>query len=322
MTAARVIRDGEPLPPEVQGAAVTMGTFDGVHRGHLDLISRLVSGAREKRLHSVAITFEPHPLDIVNPSAAPPLLTVGDEKLDALRDTELDHIVVLPFTHDLAALSATEFVDQVLRDQFRMRHLLIGHDHGFGRERAGNAAVLQSLGATRGFSVGVLEPVAAADGRWVSSTAIRRAVAGGDLKRAAELLGRPYAISGTVVPGAARGRALGFPTINLSQPSPRKLLPPDGVYAVRVATEQGTFGGMMNLGPRPTFGDHERSIEAFLFDASGDFYGQRVRVDVIRRLRDTHAFDSPEALVRQIRQDELDARSALTVASSGSNLKG
>ena len=322
MSAARIIRDGAHLPPEVQGAAVTLGTFDGVHRGHLDLISRLVAAARAAGLHSVAITFEPHPLDVVNPAAAPPLLTVGDEKLDVLCETCLDHVVVLAFTHELASLSATEFVDQVLRDNFRMKHLLIGHDHGFGRERAGNATVLQSLGASRGFSVGVVDPVAAEDGRWVSSTAIRRAVAGGDLPRASQLLGRPYSISGTVVPGAARGRALGFPTLNLSQPSPRKLLPPDGVYAVRVKTPQGTYGGMMNLGPRPTFGDHERSIEAYLFDVSGDFYGQAVRIDVLKRLRDTRAFASPDELVQKIKLDEADARSALTVASSQGNLKG
>ncbi len=214
-----------------------------------------------------------------------------------MHETGLDHVVVLEFTHELASLSATEFVDQVLRDDFRMKHLLIGHDHGFGRERAGNAAVLQSLGASRGFTVDVVDPVAADDGRWISSTAIRRAVAGGDLPRAAELLGRPYSISGVVVPGAARGRGLGFPTLNLSQPSSRKLLPPDGVYAVRVATPQGTYGGMMNLGPRPTFGEHERSIEAYLFDVSGDFYGQPVRLDVLKRLRDIRAFASPAELV-------------------------
>jgi riboflavin kinase/FMN adenylyltransferase len=270
----------------------------------------------------VAITFEPHPLDVVNPAAAPPLLTVGDEKLNVLAETGLDHVVVLEFTHELASLSATEFVDQVLRDSFRMRHLLIGYDHGFGRERAGNASVLQELGATRGFSVDVVEPVASEDGRWISSTAIRRAVAGGDLTRAAELLGRPYSISGTVVPGAARGRALGFPTLNLSQPSTRKLLPPEGVYAVRVGTERGLFGGMMNLGPRPTFGERDRVIETYLFDVSGDFYGQPVRVDVVKRLRDTRAFQSPEALVHQIRLDESEARAALTVAPSRSNLKG
>jgi riboflavin kinase/FMN adenylyltransferase len=299
-----------------------VGTFDGVHLGHLDLISRLVAESRARQLRCVAITFEPHPLEIVNPAAAPTLLTVGDEKLDALLETELDHVVVLDFTHELASLSAAEFVDQILRDRFGMQHLLIGHDHRFGRERSGNAAVLKDLGASRGFGVSVVEPVAAADGSWISSTAIRRAVAGGDLTRAAELLGRPYSVSGVVVPGAARGRTLGFPTLNLSKPSPRKLLPPDGVYAVNVTTDIGTFGGMMNLGPRPTFGDNQRSIEAYLFDASGDFYGQKVRMDVIKRLRDTRAFESAEALVAQIRLDETNAKSALTVASLQGNLKG
>lgn len=322
MTASRIIRNGAHLPPEVQGAAVTVGTFDGVHRGHMDLISRLVECAATEQLHSVAITFEPHPLDVVNPAAAPPLLTVGDEKLDVLAQTGLDHIVVLTFTHELATLTATEFVDQILRGTFRMKHLLIGHDHGFGRERAGNASVLRTLGAERGFGVGVVEPVSTSDGQWVSSTMIRRAVAGGDLPRATELLGRPYSINGVVVPGAARGRALGYPTLNLSRPSPRKLLPPDGVYAIMATTPQGSFGGMMNLGPRPTFGEHERSIEAYLFDISGDFYGQPVKLEIVKRLRDTRAFASPEALVQQIRLDESDARSALTVAISQGNLKG
>lgn len=320
--SAPAIDLGPALPEEIGGTCVTVGTFDGVHRGHLDLIGRLVARAKERGLRSVCLTFDPHPLEIVNPSAAPPLLTVGDEKLEVLAESGLDYLAVLRFTPALAALTAEQFVDDVLRRHFHMRDLLIGHDHGFGRERAGNASVLRALGADRGFTVDVVEPVAATDGRWVSSTAIRRAVAGGDLARAAELLGRPYAISGVVVPGAQRGRALGFPTLNVSPPSPRKLLPPDGVYAVRVQTPRGAFGGMMSLGPKPTFGDNERSIEAYLFDTDGDFYGQRVRVDVIRRLRDIRTFDSPAALVAEIRRDETAARSALTGTGSQGNLRG
>lgn len=310
------------LPPDVLGTAVTVGTFDGVHRGHLDVISRLVQRAKEKGLSSLAITFDPHPLAIVNPAAAPPLLTVGPEKLEVLAETGLDYLAVLEFTPELAAFGAEQFVDDVLRSRFRMHDLLVGHDHGFGRERAGNAAVLQQLGADRGFTVDVVEPVASAEGRFVSSTAIRRAVAGGDLNLAASLLGRPYSISGTVVPGEQRGRALGFPTINLSPPAPNKLLPPDGVYAVRVQTPGGSYGGMMNLGPRPTFGDPERSLEVYLFDAEGDFYQQHVRIDVVKRLRDIGTFASPDALVAQIRQDDAHARSALTVAAAHGNLKG
>lgn len=309
------------LPSDVLGTAVTVGTFDGVHRGHLDVISRLVERARHKGLSSLAITFDPHPLAVVNPAAAPPLLTSGPEKLEVLAETGLDYLAILDFTPELAALGAEQFVDEVLLSRFRMRDLLVGHDHGFGRERAGNAAVLQQLGAARGFTVEVVEPVASA-GQSVSSTAVRRAVAEGDLNLAATLLGRPYSIGGTVVPGEQRGRTLGFPTINLSLPAANKLLPQEGVYAVRVQTPVGLYGGMMNLGPRPTFGDTERSLEVYLFDAEGDFYRQHVRVDVVKRLRDVRTFASPEELVAQIRRDDAEARSALTVAAARGNLKG
>jgi riboflavin kinase/FMN adenylyltransferase len=314
--------DDSSLPPNVTATALTVGTFDGVHRGHLDLIGRLVARARDLSLPSIAVTFEPHPLAIVNPAAAPPLLTVGDEKLEVLAETGLDYLAVVAFTPALAALSAEEFVMRVLCGRLRMRDLLIGHDHGLGRERAGTADVLTALGASHGFGVGVVDPVSSTDGRWISSTMIRRAVAGGDLTHAAEFLGRPYSIAGTVVPGAQRGRALGFPTLNLSQPPERKLLPPDGVYAVRVQTPQGAFGGMMSLGGRPTFDDDTRTIEAYLFDTSGDFYGQRVRIDVLKRLREIRRFPTPEALVAQIREDEVAARSSLTADAAQRNLRG
>lgn len=304
------------LPPHVHGTSVTVGTFDGVHRGHLDVISRIVQRAHAKNLSSVAITFEPHPLDIVNPSAAPLLLTIGDEKMEVLAETGLDYLVVLPFTQSLAERSAESFVDDILRARFRMQDLLIGHDHGFGRQRAGNAAVLQSLGAVRGFSVEVVPPVSEDDGRWVSSTAIRRAIAGGDLRSAAHMLGRPYSVGGTVVRGEQRGRALGFPTLNLSDPSPRKLLPPDGVYAARVQTPRGPFGAMVNLGPRPTFGDHRRTVEAYLFDTTGDFYDLCVRIDLLERLREVRRFESPTELVAQIRADEVTARAILSQAET------
>lgn len=311
----QLLNGGAALSPHIDGTAVTVGTFDGVHRGHLDVIASLVQLARRERRVSVVVTFDPHPLEVVNAAAAPPLLTTLDEKLDALAATDVDYVAVIPFTRELADLSAEHFVDDVLRCEFRMADLLIGHDHGFGRERAGNARVLQQLGRERGFSVTVVEPVSGPDGHWVSSTAIRRAVAGGDLHRAADLLGRPYSISGTVVRGAQRGRAIGFPTVNLSPPSPRKLLPPDGVYAVCARTEVGTLGGMMNLGPKPTFADHTRSLETYLFDVDADFYGQKIRIDVLKRLRDTRAFTSPAQLIEQIQRDETAARAELAGAA-------
>ena len=308
------------LPPGLHGTVITVGTFDGVHRGHRDVLSRLVARATMTGLPSLLVTFDPHPLEVLNPAAAPPLLSMRDEKLEILAESGLDYAVVLPFTSALAGLSAEQFVE-LLRRRFRMRELLIGYDHGFGRGRSGSPDVLQELGARDGFRVEVVPPVPGPDGRPISSTSIRKAIGEGDLASAAAALGRPYAIGGRVVQGEQRGRLLGFPTLNVELPSSRKLLPPPGVYAVRAQTPRGAFGGMMNLGPRPTFGDATMGVEVHMFDAAGDFYGARVRVDVIARLRDTQRFESPEALAAQLRRDEIAARRALgepgTVALEG-----
>jgi riboflavin kinase/FMN adenylyltransferase len=314
--------DESGLPPHVGATVVTVGTFDGVHRGHRDVVERLVHRARALGIPSVLVTFEPHPLEVVNPAAAPLLLTLHDEKLEVLAETGLDYVAVVPFTPALAAYSAEDFVELVLRRCFRLQELLIGYDHGFGRQRAGNVSVLKQLGERDGFKVDVVDPVATAEGLSVSSTSIRRAVAGGDLVRAAEALGRLYSVSGKVVPGTQRGRTIGFPTINLGPPRPRKLLPPEGVYAVRVQTPSGPCGGMMNLGPRPTFGDSATSLEVHLFDQSGDLYGNQVRVDFVARLRETRKFASAEHLTNQLAHDERDARNALTLQLSAGNLRG
>lgn len=314
--------DESGLPPHVKGTVITVGTFDGVHRGHRDVVERLVARSRSLKIPSVLVTFEPHPLEIVNPSAAPLLLTTHYEKLEVLSETGVDYVAVLPFTPELAAYSAEDFVELVLRRRFRLRELLIGYDHGFGRQRAGNVEVLRTLGDRDGFGVEVVDPVATPDGHSVSSTSIRRAIAGGDLERAAAGLGRPYSASGRVLEGSQRGRTIGFPTVNLGAPPARKLLPPEGVYAVRVQTPRGPVGGMMNLGPRPTFGDPATSLEAHLFDTSGDLYGAHVRIDFVSRIRETRKFASAEQLSKQLRHDESDARSALTLHQLPGNLTG
>jgi riboflavin kinase/FMN adenylyltransferase len=266
---------------------------------------------------SLLVSFDPHPLEVVNPDAAPMLLTTNAEKLEVLAETGLEYFAVIPFTHRLASYSAEDFVDRILRERFRMSELLIGYDHGFGHRRAGNVDVLKELGRDRRFKVDVIEPVSLDDGQHISSTLIRRAVAGGDLDRAARGLGRRYSVAGTVVAGSARGKQLGFATINVSPPPSRKLLPPEGVYAAIVQTPRGRFGAMMNLGPRPTFGDLERSIEAHLFEVDADFYGMRVRIDFVRFLRETRKFRAPEDLVAQLSKDRTQALAALGEAAAG-----
>lgn len=301
---------------------VTVGTFDGVHRGHQAVLDALVRDAAASRLTPLVVSFEPHPLEVLKPAAAPRLLSPAEERIEALAATGVCHVAMLPFTPTLALYTAEDFVDLVLRPRYRMRRLLIGYDHGFGRGRSGDVDTLKRLGASRGFAVDVVPPVMDRSGKPISSSGIRRAVSAGDLDTAAESLGRRYAVSGRVASGAKRGRLLGYPTLNIESPSERKLVPPNGVYAVIVDARRGRFGGMMNLGPRPTFGDQAVSIEVHLFDVDDAFYGERVRVEFVARLRDTMRFPSPDVLVAQLARDERDARGALTEILHPRTVKG
>jgi riboflavin kinase/FMN adenylyltransferase len=294
------------------GAVVTVGSFDGVHRGHQVVLAEMVRRAREGGLASVLVTFEPHPLEIVNPAAAPRLLTLEDEKREVLAQAGLDRLEVLPFTPALAELGPGDFVRDVLGARYAMRALVIGYDHGFGRGRSGDVEVVRRLAAAQGFVVHVVEAVTDG-GAPISSTRIRDAVAGGDLAAAVRWLGRPYGLLGRVEPGAGRGRTIGVPTINLAAPDPRKLLPPDGVYAVRVYWRGAGHGGMMNQGPRPTFGVMAPGLEIHLFDFAGDLYGETVKVEWVRRLRDVRTFASREALVEQLGHDARAARESLNL---------
>jgi riboflavin kinase/FMN adenylyltransferase len=289
---------------------VTVGTFDGVHLGHWAVLEEIARRARASGLTSVLVTFEPHPLEVVNPQAAPPLLTLPDEKRMILAQSAVDRVAFIPFTEELRDYSPERFVHDVLEARFHIAELVIGYDHGFGRNRAGDVELLRRLGQQDGFTVDVVNAVLL-DGRPISSTMIRRAVAGGDLETAAKALGRPYAVSGTVVPGAGRGRAIGIPTVNLAPPSPRKLLPPDGVYACAVAWRGGLHGAMANLGPRPTFGEHARALEAHLFGFSGELYEEHVTVEFVRRLREVRRFGTAEELRAQLERDREDALGAL-----------
>ena len=302
------------LPPLSGGSTVTVGSFDGVHLGHQAVLREIAARAGAAGRASVLVTFEPHPLEVVNPQAAPPLLTTGPERREMLAQTPLDYALFLRFDRQLAGYSPEEFVTRVLLDRCGTRELVIGHDHGFGRGRSGDVETLRRLGRQHGFEVDVVGAVDFGD-QHVSSSRIRRAVAGGDLVTAARMLGRPYQVSGVVGHGERRGRLLGVPTINLTGVPHQKLLPPDGVYAVRVEWRGGRAGGMMNQGPRPTVQDSRRSLEAHLFDFDGDLYGEWVRVEWVERLRDVERFASLEALQQQLQRDR--ARALAVLASSG-----
>jgi riboflavin kinase/FMN adenylyltransferase len=307
-----------PLPPLPNGTTVTVGSFDGVHLGHQAVLREIDRRARAAGRASVLVTFDPHPLEVVNPEAAPPLLTTGPERLEILALSPLDYVVLLRFDRHLAGLTPEGFVREVLLERCAVRELVIGHDHGFGRGRSGDVETLRRLGAVHGFEVDVVDPVDFA-GQHVSSSRIRRAVAGGDLALAGAMLGRPYGVVGRVGEGERRGRLLGIPTINLSELSPRKLLPPDGVYAVRVEWRGGSAGGMMNQGPRPTFQDGRRVLEAHLFGFEGDLYGEWVRIEWVQRLRDIERFDSVEHLKKQLQHDRMRAEAVLAEAPTNTS---
>ena len=291
-------------------AVVTLGTFDGVHRGHQAVLAEVTRRARAGKLTSVLVTFDPHPLAVVNPPAAPKLLTLPEEKKDLVTAAGIEQFVLMPFTPAVAQLDAEAFVRR-LCDEYAMRELVMGYDHGFGRGRSGDVELVQRLARTQDFAVAVVEAVRD-NGQPISSTLIRTALAHGDLEAAGPWLGRSYGIRGKVVRGAGRGRTIGVPTLNLEAPDARKLLPPDGVYAVRVKLKDArVFGGMMNQGARPTFGEQARTLEVHLFDFDGELYGETVDVAWVRRLREVQAFPTREALVAQLERDRQAARATL-----------
>jgi riboflavin kinase/FMN adenylyltransferase len=301
------------LPRLEHGAVVTVGTFDGVHRGHRAVVDEVVSRARRRGLAAVLVTFEPHPAHVLRPAGAPPRLTLAAERAELLAELGLDYVLVLRFDHELAAVEPEAFVDRVLVERCGVRELVVGHDHGFGRGRRGDLTLLPALGAARGFAVDVVPPVPDERGEPISSSRIRAAVAAGELTRAARWLGRPYRVSGRVEAGSRGGHGIGVPTANLVPP-PGKLLPPDGVYAVRVEWGGGVAGGMMNQGSRPTVGDGRRWLEAHLFDFAGDLYGRELRIEWVARLRDTRRFESLARLRAQLEEDRVAALQALLPA--------
>ncbi|HLU26102.1 MAG TPA: bifunctional riboflavin kinase/FAD synthetase [Longimicrobiales bacterium] len=298
------------IPDTPGGTVVTVGTMDGVHRGHWAVLEAVRRKAEATGRPGVLATFDPHPLRIVRPEVAPRLLTTPREKREILAETGLEYAVFIPFTPVLAQYSPRRFVEEILIGRLRLGSLVIGYDHGFGRGRSGDVQTLRKIGEEMGFDVEVVPPVLV-DGEPISSTRIRKAIEQGDVVSAARGLGRPYSLRGPVVRGDGRGRKLGFPTANIEVGEVDKLLPPDGIYAVRAVLRDDTVDGVLHLGPRPTFAGSPPTIELHLFDFDRDIYGEEVRVDFVARLREIRHFDSVAALVAAIREDCDAARAAL-----------
>jgi riboflavin kinase/FMN adenylyltransferase len=294
-----------------QGSVVTVGSFDGLHRGHQAVLAEVIRRARASGRAAVLVTFEPHPSSVLEPGGSPPRLSIGPERLELMGESGLDHVVVLRFDRALAAQGAEAFARTVLLERCRMRELVLGQDHGFGHGREGDRQSLPGLGERLGFGVTVVPPLPDREGEPISSTRIRGALAEGDLARVAEWLGRPYRLTARVSEGAGRGRSIGVPTVNLAGALEGKALPPDGVWAARVEWGGGTAGAMLNQGPRPTVGDATRSLEAHLFDLSRDLYGRMVRIEWVARLRDIRKFPSLDALREQLQQDRERALAVL-----------
>ena len=291
-------------------ATVTVGTFDGVHRAHHAVLRETVERAEAAGRACVVVTFDPHPVEVVRPERAPLRLTTEVERRVVMAACGVQHALVLRFDEALAALPPERFVRDILVARCGMKELVIGYDHGFGRGRSGDADTLRRIGEADGFAV-VVVPQVEVDGVRVSSSAIRQSLVAGDLDGAARMLGRRYDLMARVGEGAGRGRRLGVPTINLAGVSARKQLPPDGVYAVRVEWRGGQAGGMMNQGPRPTFGENDRTLEAHLFGVDADLYGEWVRLEWVARLREVRQFASPAELTRQLDRDHAAALAAL-----------
>ncbi len=291
------------------GCIATIGNFDGIHLGHRAILRRIRDLAAQYALPSVLVTFEPSPQEFFLGDRAPARLTRIAEKLAALAPTPPDHVAVLHFTHALAGLTAAEFIDALLVDALRVRHLVVGEDFRFGRGRSGDLTTLAQAGERAGFTVEGFPAVCHA-GERVSSTRIRELLASGALAQAAALLGRPYRITGRVAHGNHLGRTLGFPTLNL--PLRRRKAPLAGVYAVHVHGLGPVHAGVANLGIRPTLTGHTRSVlETHLFDWTGDAYGRRIEVEFHAKLRDERRFDSLDALKEQIAKDCRAARALL-----------
>lgn len=280
--------------------ALTIGVFDGVHLGHKKLLSKLKKEASKNDLMTGVITFSQHPQEVISPQTRLPNLTDLDQRRELLKNEGIDIVIILPFDAEMAKLSARQFITS-LKKHLRLRSLVIGPDFALGKSREGDAAALRTLGQEMGFTVTVVPPMKI-NGEVVSSTAIRAALTKGDMEKAHRLFGRFFSLHGRIVRGEGRGAKLGFPTANISI-SPQQALTTDGIYATRAYIDGKVYKSATNIGTRPTFNGHHRTVEVYIIDFKGDLYGKDLKIEIIERVRDEKKFSSIEELKKQMEED-------------------
>ncbi len=295
------------FPTTLKKSVVTIGTFDGVHIGHQEIIKKLSDHCKKNDKESVILTFFPHPRIVLQKGSGIKLLNTIDEKIALLEKAGLHHLIIEPFTKEFSRLTALEFARDVLLKHINTKKLIIGHDHRFGRNREGNFKQLQEYGSTYNFDV---EEIPAQDIKdiTVSSTKIRKALEDGEIEKANTYLGYHYMLTGKVVTGKALGRQYNYPTINIEIAEDYKLVPKAGVYIVETTINNKHFFGIMNIGKRPTLNGRKKTIEVHLLDFNENLYGEKIQVGLLKRLRDEQKFASLEHLFAQIKKDEVKAR--------------
>jgi riboflavin kinase / FMN adenylyltransferase len=304
----RILRGLPSFPPELRPAVAALGAFDGIHLAHAKILDTAVERARALGISAVACTFDPHPTTVLRPAQAPAPIATLEENLTRIAERGIDATLVVPFTPEFSRREPEAFVDETLVQTLAAREVVVGFNHTFGRGARGTAALLRELGARRGFVTHVLPPLQVG-GLTVSSSAIREALRDGDVDLARALLGRPYSVTGTVQRGAGRGRTLGFPTANLKPDRPLALAA--GVYAARARWDGERADTVVNIGYRPTFGEAQYWVEAYLFDFSGDLYDRALTLEFLRRIRPEMKFAGVDALKAQVRSDMEEARRLL-----------
>jgi len=308
-----IVRGLESYPPDSPPSVVALGAFDGIHLAHQKILATARTRARALGLRALACTFDPHPLTVLQPERAPVPITELAENLARIALQGLDTAVVIVFTREFSLLEAEAFVKDVLVGRLKAREVVVGFNHTFGRGARGNARLLAELGPQYGFVAHVIPPLVV-DGVAVSSSGIRQALAAGDVARARKFLGHPYTVRGRVLRGKGRGRQLGFPTANLKPE--RELIVPAGVYAARAAWEGGRAGAVVNVGIRPTFGEGEYWVEAYLLDFAGDLYDSLLVLEFEERIRPEQKFPDVEALRAQVASDAATAARLLGISSA------